>query len=96
MQSQDNNQYSVAQDATGTPQGTVMPAVETITLASIGKWLTGLILVPWLWYERKRVDALQTKLESYYTKEEVKEKIEDKLEPMKRDISWIRKHLENK
>ena len=74
-----------------------MPVGESVTLAALGKWLVGLVLAPWLWYERKRLDAvIKAMQEKHYTKEEVKEKIEDKLEPMKRDISWIRQHLENK
>ena len=72
-----------------------MPVGESITLAALGKWLVGLILAPWLWYERKRLDAvIKAVQEKYYTKDEVKEKIEDKLAPMQRDISWIRDHLE--
>ena len=73
-----------------------MPVGETVSLAALSKWLIGLVLAPWLWYERKRVDKIiETLRDKHYTKDEVKEKIEDKLEPMKRDISWIRKHLEN-
>jgi hypothetical protein len=74
-----------------------MPVGETVSLAALGKWLVGLVLAPWLWYERKRVDKIIESLrDKHYTKDEVKEKIDDKLEPMKRDISWIRQHLENK
>ena len=75
-------------------QGIEVMPVETISLAAIGKWLVGLVLAPWLWYERKRVDALQSKLDGYYTKDEVKEKIEDKLAPIQRDVSWIRETME--
>ena len=76
-------------------QGRIMPVGETVTLASIGKWLVGLVLAPWLWHERKRVDALTAKLaERHYTKDEMKEKIEDKLAPIKTDVRWIRETME--
>ena len=64
-----------------------MPAVETVSLMSIGKWLVGLILATWLWYERKRVDKVKEQLASeYYTKVEVKELLQDKLDPLIRDV----------
>lgn len=94
MQLADNNQCEVDRLASRETQGIVMPAVETLTIASIGKYLIGLVLAPWLWYERKRVDKLTEKLEGFYTKEEVKEKIEDKLAPMRTDLSWIRQTME--
>lgn len=96
MQQPTHPYKAVADQSTGKAKGIDMPAVETVTLASLGKYLIGLVLAPWLWYERKRVDKLTEQLKDFYTKAEVKEKIEDKLEPMKRDISWIRKHLEEK
>lgn len=97
MQQSTPSHQTVAEEATAETQGRIdMPVGESITLAAVGKYLIGLVLAPWLWYERKRVDKLQDKLDNFYTKDEVKEKIEDKLEPMKRDISWIREHLENK
>ena len=72
-----------------------MPIGESLTLAAVLKWLVGLVLAPWLWYERKRLDSvIEAMREKHYTKDEVKEKIEDKLAPMQRDISWIRTHLE--
>ena len=78
------------------PEGIAMP-VETISLAAAGKYLLGVILIPWIWYERKRVDRLtQILAEQHYTKAEVKEKIEDKLAPIQTDVEWIRRHLENK
>jgi len=74
-----------------------MPVGETVSLAALGKWILSIILIPWLAFltlvQRKTSEDIK---ENHYTKAEVKEKIEDKLEPMKRDISWIRKHLENK
>ena len=77
-------------------EGIEQVPVETISLAAIGKWILGVILLPWLAFltvvQRKTTEDLK---QNHYTKDEVKEKIEDKLEPMKRDISWIRKHLEN-
>ena len=99
MQSKNFNQRSMDRETPReTPEGiSSMPVGESISLAALGKWLVGLILAPWLWYERKRVDKIIESLrDKHYTKDEVKEKIEDKLEPMKRDISWIRQHLENK
>ena len=67
-----------------------MPVGETVTLASIGKWLVGLILAPWLWHERKRVDALTSKLgEKHFTKEETKEQIGLRLEPVHQKLDMI-------
>ena len=96
MQLTDSNECSVDKRSSRAHQEGIeeMPA-ETVGLAAVGKWLIGLVLAPWLWYERKRVDKIIEVLrDKHYTKEEVKEKIEDKLAPMQRDISWIREYLE--
>ena len=75
-------------------QGRVMPVGETVTLASIGKWLIGLVLAPWLWHERKRVDALTAKLsEKHFTKEEVREQIKDKTDPLHQDINEVKETM---
>ena len=96
MQLTHSNNNEVDSETSRTVQGSVMP-VETITLASIGKWLIGLVLAPWLWHERKRVDALTAKMaDKHYTKDETKEKIEDKLAPIQTDVRWIRETLEKK
>jgi len=69
----------------------VMPVESTITLAAIGKWLTGLILMPWLWYERKRVDKLEKHIATkHFTKEEVKEHIADKTDPIREDMKEVK------
>lgn len=78
-----------------------MPA-ETVATFGVLKWLTGLILVPWMWYERRRVDALIKELREYksnnYSKEEVKEQIElrnkpiiDKLDMIYSELTKMRK-----
>ena len=46
------------------------------------KFLVGLVLAPWLWFERKRTDALEKKLSEYYNKEEVEEQIELRNKPI--------------
>ena len=94
MQLTNNYKYALDQDAPAEAKGIEMPVGETITLASLGKYLIGLVLAPWLWFERKRVDRLQEKLDDFYTKEEVKEKIEDKLAPIQKDVEWIRRTME--
>jgi len=69
-----------------------MPA-ETAGAVGILKWLVGLVLAPWLWHERKRVDELTQKLNEqnndHYTKEEVKEAINDKTEGLKSAVSEL-------
>ena len=68
-----------------------MPVETTITLAAVGKWLIGLVLAPWLWYERKRVDKLEQVIaQSFYTKEEIKEQIKDKTDPLHEDMSEVK------
>lgn len=57
------------------------------------KYLLGLVLAPWLWHERKRVDALQKELQGYYTKEEVKEQIELRNQPIIDKLDMIYKEL---
>ena len=77
----------------GADQGRIMP-VETIGLATIGKWLIGLILAPWLWYERKRVDKLEKLIaKQFFTKEEVKEQIKDKTTPLHRDMKEVKETM---
>jgi len=80
-----------------------MPVAETVTLASVGKWLVGLVLLPWMLYERKRVDALFGKMyRDYYSKEETKEQIHlrnkplvDKLDMIHRDVIALRNRDEH-
>ena len=70
-----------------------MPA-ETIGIAAIGKWLIGLILAPWLWYERKRVDKLEKIIAAdHFTKEEVKEQIRDKTTPLHEDMKEVKETM---
>jgi len=72
----------------------VMPVGETVTLASIGKWLVGLVLAPWLWHERKRVDELKEKLsEHHYTKDETKEQIADKTSGIRADVTEVKETM---
>ena len=72
-----------------------MPVGESITLASIGKWILSVILIPWLGYLSWRQNKLKESLgKDYYTKEETKEKIEDKLAPIQTDVRWIRETME--
>jgi hypothetical protein len=74
-----------------------MPVTE-ITVASLGKWVGGLILAPWLWYERKRFDKLKENIERhYYTKIEAVEQIElrsrpiiEKLDMIHNDVTMLR------
>ena len=94
MQFTDSDYTRVDRDTQRRDKGKVMP-VESVGFAAIGKWLVGLVLAPWLWHERKRLDKLTEKLsESHYTKDEMKEKIEDKLAPIKTDVRWIRETME--
>ena len=75
-------------------QGRVVMPVETIGLATVGKWLVGLILAPWLWYERKRVDKLEKVIAKYhFTKEEVKEQINDKTNPLQEDMKEVKETM---
>ena len=68
-----------------------MPVETTITLAAVGKWLIGLVLAPWLWYERKRVDKLEKVIaQNHYTKQEIKEQIKDKTDPLHEDMSEVK------
>jgi len=72
----------------------VMPVGDTVSLADIGKWLIGIVLAPWLWHERKRVDKLTKKLsESHFTKEEVKEQIKDKTTPLHHDMKEVKETM---
>jgi len=74
-------------------KGRIMP-VETITLASIGKWLVGLVLAPWLWHERKRVDQIKEKLaEQHYTKQETRDQIADKTSSLTRDVTEVKETM---
>lgn len=67
--------------------------VETAGALGVLKWLVGLVLAPWLWHERKRVDELTQKLNEqnndHYTKKEVKEAINDKTEGLKSAVSEL-------
>ena len=52
-------------------------SVETVAVWSIGKWLIGLVLAPWLWYEKKKREELQRQLDTnYYTKTEVEQQMD--------------------
>ena len=73
-------------------QGIDSMSVEALSIATLGKWFLGGIAFPWVWWVTKRQMAIN---KDYYTKDEVKEKIEDKLAPIQTDIQWIRKHLED-
>ena len=71
-----------------------MPIETTLTLATIGKWLIGLVLAPWLWYERKRVDKLEKLIsKQFFTKEEVKEQIKDKTTPLHHDMREVKETM---
>ena len=71
-----------------------MPVETTITLAAVGKWLIGLVLAPWLWYERKRVDKLEKIIASqFFTKDEVKEQIKDKTTPLHHDMKEVKETM---
>ena len=71
-----------------------MPVETTMTLAAIGKWLIGLVLAPWLWYERKRVDKLEQVIAQYhFTKDEVKEQIADKTTPLQEDMKEVKETM---
>ena len=93
MQPQTNTRATVVhRTASQNQQGRInMPVGEVVTLASLGKWLVGLILAPWLWYERKRVDKLREELTGmYFTKLEVKEQISGKTDPLQEDMKEVR------
>ena len=60
------------------------------------KFLIGLILAPWLWYERRRTDALEKKLNQFYSKEEVKEQIELRNRPIIDKLDMIYNELMKK
>ena len=74
-----------------------MPA-ETVVSIGLLKWLSGLILFPWLWYEGKRVDALTAtldkRLSEHYTKKEVKEQITLRNQPIIDKLDMIYNKLE--
>jgi len=90
MQFADSNNKEVEREASRRNEGKVMPVGESISLASIGKWLVGLVLAPWLWHERKRVDKLTVKMsEKHFTKEETKEQIGLRLEPVHQKLDMI-------
>ena len=80
-----------------------MPVAETVTLASVGKWLIGIVLLPWMIYERKRVDSLFAEMyRNHYSKEETKEQIHlrnkplvDKLDMIHRDVIALRNRGDN-
>lgn len=73
---------------------TNMPAAETIGAIGLVKWLAGLILAPWLWHERKRVDELDKRLAAHYTKEEVKEQIMLRNKPIIDKLDMIYNELQ--
>ena len=71
-----------------------MPVGEVVSLAAIGKWLVGLVLAPWLWYERKRVDKLEKIISSnHFTKEEVREQVNAKTDPLQEDMKEVRETM---
>ena len=68
-----------------------MPVGESVTLAAMAKWLVGLVLAPWLWYEKKRLDKLKEDVAlHHFTKDETKEQITDKTEILQRDIAEVK------
>ena len=72
----------------------VMAIGESITLASVLKWMVGLVLAPWLWHERKRLDKLKEDVEKFhYTKDEIKEQIEDKTSSLRSDITEVKETM---
>ena len=77
------------------PEGIAMP-VETISLAAAGKYLLGVILIPWIWYERKRVDKLEKHIATkHFTKAEVKEHISDKTDPIREDMKEVKETMKD-
>ena len=93
MQLTHSNNNEVDSRASTENQGRIMP-VESIGLAAIGKWLVGLVLAPWLWYERKRVDKLEKVIaKHYFTKEEVREQIKDKTDPLHEDMTEVKETM---
>lgn len=70
-----------------------MPA-ETVGAFGLLKWLVGLVLAPWLWHERKRLDELNQRLSDHYTKEEVKEQIQLRNKPIIDKLDMIYNKLE--
>ena len=96
MQLTDSNHNEVDREASRRDKGIeVMPA-ETITIAAIGKWLIGLVLAPWLWYERKRVDKLEKIIAAdHYTKKEVKEEIKDRTAPIREDMKEVKETMKS-
>ena len=92
MQPQTNPREAVVHRTTASySRGTKVMPVETITLAAVAKWLVGLVLAPWLWYERKRVDKLKEDLTGlYFTKKEVMHNIRDKTDPLQEDMKEVR------
>ena len=93
MQLTDNNQCGVDKEDSSAEQGRIM-SVEAVSLAAIGKWLIGLVLAPWLWYERKRVDKLEKYIATHFlTKEEVKEQIKDKTAPLHHDMREVKETM---
>jgi hypothetical protein len=65
------------------------------------QWLVGIVLAPWLWYERKRLDALKSEMkeleakvnEKFLSKEEVKEQIILRNKPITDKLDMIYKEL---
>ena len=92
MQLADNNECTVVRRPQAEDKGIEeMPVGEAVSLASVGKWLVGLVLAPWLWHERKRVDKLTEALaQSHFTKEETKEQIKDKTHTLHRDVTEVK------
>ena len=72
--------------------------VETVAGIGLLKWLSGLILFPWLWYERRRLDALTVTLDrrlaEHFTKEEVKEQIMLRNKPIIDKLDMIYNELQ--
>jgi len=70
-----------------------MPA-ESAAAVGVLKWLVGLVLAPWLWHERKRVDKLKEELADKYSKEEVKEQIDLRNKPIIDKLDMIYTELQ--
>lgn len=79
-------------------KGNVMPVAESSILA-LGKWFISVILIPFLWYEHRRIDKISDKIrEEHFTKQETKEQIGlrnkpiiDKLEMIHEELKEIRR-----
>lgn len=70
--------------------------VEPMSALELVKWVLGIIIIPWLWFERRRVDSIRADM---YTRDEVREQIGlrqqplvDKLDRIHEDIKSINRN----